>query len=386
MGKNGTQTPIYLDYAAATPVNQDVLEAMQPFFVEEFYNPSAGYLAAKQVRKTIETARHTIAKVLGARPAEIVFTAGATEANNLAIHGVMKAFPGSHVVVSAIEHESVLAPAKQYDALVAPVLADGRIDVDSLAKTIQPKTVLVSIMYANNEIGTVQPVHDVAKLIAQIRSERVNAANRTPLYLHVDAAQAPLYLDLHPGRLGIDLMSLNGGKIYGPKQSGALFVRTGVNLQPQVVGGGQEFGLRSGTENVPAIVGFAKALEMAQQQRNDESKRLAECSQYFIDLLKEALPFIQINGSKKHRLPNNVHITISGIDNERIMMELDERGIQCAVGSACSASNDEPSHVLKAIGLTDGEAQASLRFTLGRQTTKEQLAFVVRTMRELIHD
>jgi cysteine desulfurase len=219
---------IYMDHAAATPLVPEVLKAMQPYFAEAFYNPSATYNSARQVRKALEDARATTAHYLGAKSSEIIFTAGATEANNMAIHGIMSLLPGSNIVVSSIEHESVLAPAGKYDCRLVKVSSDGRIDLDDLASKIDENTALVSIMYANNEIGTVQPLREVAKIIEHKRKLRP----AKPLYFHTDAAQAANYLDLHTSRLGVDLMSINGGKIYGPKQSGVLYVKAGIVLEP----------------------------------------------------------------------------------------------------------------------------------------------------------
>lgn len=370
-------TPIYLDYAAATPMDPEVLEAMRPYFTERFYNPSALYLAAKDIANDIAAARAVVAGHFGARPGEIIFTAGGTEANNLAIHGVMRVYPESNVIVSAIEHESVLKPASQYDCKETSVKPDGQIDIDSLDHLIDDKTVLVSVMYANNEIGTIQPIAQVSRLVAEVRKQRKRAGNKLPLYLHTDACQAAAYLDLHASRLGVDMLTINGGKMYGPKQSGALYVKAGVELSPQVLGGGQERGMRSGTENVAGIIGLAKALDLAQARRHVETARLQQIQKSFMKLLQEKLPDIQINGSRKHRLPNNVHITLPGQDNERLVMALDEAGILCAAGSACSASSDEPSHVLRAIGLSDADARASLRLTMGRSTKEEMVHTVV---------
>lgn len=366
---------IYLDHAAATPMDPAVAKAMQPYFTEKFHNPSALYLAAKAVSHDIADARAKVAARLGARPGEIVFTAGGTEANNLAIHGVMRQYPDANLVVSAIEHESVLRPSAEYDYKEAPVLAHGEVDLAALEKLIDDRTVLVSIMYANNEIGTIEPLSQVAELLDGIRKARAKKGNDLPLYFHTDACQAAAYLDLHTARLGVDLMTINGGKIYGPKQSGALYVRAGMELKPQILGGGQERGLRSGTENVAGIIGLSAALELVQDCRHDEISRLQGLQRLFIELLEEKLPGVQVNGSRRHRLPNNVHITIPGQDNERLVMALDEVGVQAAAGSACSASNEEPSHVLRAIGLSESDAQASLRMTMGRSTDEA----VVRT-------
>lgn len=372
---------IYLDYAAATPLNSEVLAAMQPFFSEEFYNPSATYLAAKRAGEQLQGARSKVAHWLGCRPAEVIFTAGGTEANNLAIHGIMEQFPEGNIAVSGIEHESVLAPAHRYDCREIAVRADGIIDLQALADAINDQTVLVSIMYANNEIGTIQPLRDIAKVIADKKAAR---KSNLPLYLHTDACQAGNYLDLHVSRLGVDLMTLNGGKIYGPKQSGALFVSSKVTLQPQVFGGGQERGLRSGTENVAQDVGLAIALDQAQSMRQTETARLQELQREFMKLLGDNFPEVIINGSRTKRLPNNVHVTFPGQDNERLLMQLDEAGIMAAAGSACSASNEEPSHVLRALGIRDADAQASLRFTMGRHTRLEDIQTLVKTLARLM--
>lgn len=376
-----TTSPIYLDYGAATPMDPAVVKIMEPYFTRDFYNPSATYLAARHVRGELRNARQQVAGCLGSQTSEIVFTAGGSEANNLAIHGIMSLHPKANLVISSIEHESVLAPAKQYPHQLASVQPDGRIDLDDLRAKINEQTVLVSIMYANNEIGSVQPIREVAQLVADIRKKR--GLQGLPLYLHTDACQAANYLDLHVARLGVDLMTLNGGKIYGPKQSGVLFMKAGLQLHPLIAGGGQEYGLRSGTENVAAIMGFSKALSLVQADHHEEAHRLRTLQQHFFHGLAKAVPAAVINGSRKHRLPNNIHFTLPGSDNERLLMELDEAGIQAAAGSACSASNETPSHVLRAIGLDDEEARASLRLTMGRQTTIDQLDRVLDTLSKL---
>jgi cysteine desulfurase len=375
---------IYLDHAAATPMAPQVLAAMQPYFAERFFNPSATYWPAVQVRKDLDAARARVAHWLGARPSEVTFTAGGTEANNLAIHGIMSQYPDANMVVSAIEHESVLKPAHTYNCQEAPVNSEGMVILESLEKLITDQTVLVSIMYANNEVGTIQPIRQVALLCERIRRERRAAGNTLPLYVHTDAAQAAAYLDLHASRLGIDLMTLNGGKIYGPKQTGVLFVSSHVRLQPQVLGGGQERGVRSGTENVAGAIGLATALDLVQERRHDEATRLQNLQRQFIQQLQAAVPGVVVNGSRKSRLPNNVHVTLPGIDNERVLIQLDEAGILCAAGSACSASNEEPSHVLRAMGLSDDDARASLRFSMGQSTDEAALAKTVQTLRDVV--
>lgn len=375
--------PNYFDYAAATPISPTVLTAMQPYFVDNFYNPSAQYLAAKQVRSAVENARASVAAQLGVRPAEIIFTAGGTEANNLAVHGVMAQHPSSNCIVSAIEHDSVLEPASQYDCKIAPVLHDGMIDIEALSELIDEKTVLVSIMYANNEIGTYQLLPVIAKLLQTKRQERVKLGNTLPLLFHSDACQTPNYLAILSNTLGVDMMSLNGGKIYGPKQSGVLFVKNGISLQPIIYGGGQEKNVRSGTENVAGIVGFTAALQETARMRDAEVVRLKDLQHFAQIYITENIPSIQINGSKQHKLVNNLHITMPGFDNERVMMQLDEMGFQVAIGSACSASNDEPSHVLKAIGLSEADAQSSLRITMGRYTTRDSLLALLSSIKSI---
>lgn len=375
---------IYLDYAAATPLDQSVLKAMLPYLGENFFNPSATYLAAKAVSSEIETARSRIASWLGARKSEIVFTAGGTEANNLAIRGIMEQYPGSSIIVSGIEHDSVLKPAQLYDCRIAVVDELGLVDLTKLERQIADDTVLLSVMYANNEIGTIQPIRAISKLIAKIKEDRKKSGNDLPLFLHTDACQASAYLDLHVDRLGADMMSLNSGKIYGPKQCGALYVKSSVGIKPQILGGGQENGFRSGTENVAGIVGFAAALELVQTRRNEEAMRVLNLRDELEELLSKSIPRLEINGSRKHRLPNNLHITIPGIDNERIIMALDEAGIMCAAGSACSASKTPASHVLKAIGKSDQEAYSSLRLTLGAGTDQASVRRTAKVLAGLL--
>jgi cysteine desulfurase len=374
---------IYLDYAASTPLDPQALKSMQPYWRDQFFNPSANHLAAKKVSQAISQARVTVAGILGARPAEIIFTAGGTEADNLAINGVMQSYPKANLIVSAIEHQAVLQTAQKYSHKLAPVNRNGLVDVAKLADLIDDNTVLVSVMYANNELGTVQPLAQISQTITKIKGDRQKRAVTLPLYLHTDASQAGNCLNLQVSRLGVDLMTLNGGKIYGPKQTGGLFVKAGIELTPILRGGGQERNLRSGTENVPGIIGFARALEVAQTMRHAEVTRLTKLQAEFEQLLAAKIPTAIIN-NPKNRLPNFIHLTIPGVDNERLMMELDEQAIVCAAGSACRASDDEPSHVLKAIGLSDADAQSSLRFSLGRPTSLKDIKNAVSALHKLL--
>ena len=366
---------IYLDYAAATPLDTTVLAAMEPYFSEYFYNPSATYLRGRDTKVALEEARTSVAVTLGTKKSEIIFTSGATEANNLAVQGIMRNFPGGEVLVSAIEHESVLEPAKLFRHREIPVSPQGIVDKHKLEKMISTKTALVSIMMVNNELGSVQPIHEISKIIGKLR--KLRGPKEFPLYLHTDAVQAGNFLDLHVARLGIDMMSLSGGKLYGPRQSGALFVKSNVKLLPLILGGGQEGGLRAGTENVAGAVGLAKALETAQASRTEEAARLTKLRKLFATLLQKNIKSSVINGSSKHCAPHLLSVTIPNFDNERLMMELDEGGVIAAVGSACSSSSEKPSQVLAAIGLSKAEAEATLRFSLGRGSSKNDILFTV---------
>lgn len=373
---------VYLDYAAATPMDEAVIRAMEPYFSRQFYNPSAIYLAGRAARQSLEEARASVAQNLGTRPSQITFTAGATEANNLAVQGTMRNFPSREVLVSTIEHESVLEPARLFKHRLVPVAKQGIVDIAKLEKMISPVTALVSIGLVNNEIGVVQPLPDIAALLKRVRKSR--GPKGLPLYLHTDAAQAPNYFDLKTARLGVDLMTINGGKIYGPKQSGVLYVCGGLKLRPLILGGGQENGLRPGTENVAGAVGLATALHLAGEKCSVEAKRLTALRQLFIETLKTILPIAVVNGSLKHSAPHILSVTFPGMDNERLMMELDERGIVSATGSACNASSDEPSHVLAAIGLSREAALSSLRFSFGRGTSATDVSYTLKTLFQLL--
>lgn len=376
--------PIYLDYAAATAVDSKVLSVMQPYFSNLFYNPSADYQAARNVKKELQAARIKIAYWLGVKDNEIIFTAGGTEANNLAIRGVMQQYPGSKVLISSIEHDSILQPSYEYSFEEIGIKTDGRIDLDDLKSKLDDSVSLVSVMYVNNEIGVIEPLKKIAQIITTIRSDRKLRGIKLPLWLHSDGCQASNYLDLHVNRLGVDMMTLNGGKIYGPKQSGALFIKQGVRLKPFIRGGGQEFNLRSGTENIAFAVGLAEALDLVQKHRLEESTRLSSIRDYFMSRLEKEISGTEINGSKHYRVANNIHVSIAGQDNEYLIISLDQLGIMAAAGSACSVAKQESSHVLKALGLSEKQARTSLRFSLGKETTKEQVDVVIDSLKILI--
>ncbi|MCL1877048.1 cysteine desulfurase [Candidatus Saccharibacteria bacterium] len=370
---------IYLDYAAATPIDAKVLAAMMPYLTDLFYNPSANYMPAVRVRNDFEDARHRIASIIGARPTEIIFTAGATESVNLALLGV-----DGKIVTTVIEHMSVLNVVKNRDGKILPVDEKGQINLNELKSAITDDVELVSIGYANSEIGTVQEIEEIARIIADIRVKRREHGNKTPLYLHTDASAAAGLLDINVARLGVDLMTLNAGKCYGPKQVGLLYVRAGIVLKPLIVGGGQELGLRSGTENVAGAVGFAKALELAEKHRKNEVIRLAKLRDDLQKFLVQEFPDIVINGSQKHRLPNLLNFSLPGLDGERAVFALDQNGVCVATGSACAANKGSRSHVLTAIGLTPEIADGSIRISLGRSTTDDEIAALKPILRDIL--
>jgi cysteine desulfurase len=387
--QSNDQKIYYFDHAATTPVDPRVLAKMEPFFSIEFANPSSLYRAARRSRAAIDHARHTVASFLGAKPTEVVFTSGGTESDNLAIQGVLSAHPGSNWVASIIEHDAVLNCISPMERLghkhhVLPVQSTGIIDLNRLSSHIDDQTVLVSIMMANNEIGTIQPISDVAKLIADVRTDRVRRGVDLPIYLHTDAVQAALYLSLHVDRLGVDLLSLSGSKIYGPKGTGVLYIRHGTILDPILFGGGQERTRRSGTENVAGIVGFSEALTIAAEKRQFESRRLTQLRAGAITVLSSRIPGVILNGDQVRRLPNNINLTIPGANGEDLVLYLDNLGILASTGSACTTGSLDPSHVLLAIGRTAEEANCSLRLTFGRDTTKDSFSYLIESLATVV--
>lgn len=360
----------YLDYAAATPLDPEVLEAMGPYLTGRFYNPSAPYELARGVRDDVERARATVARLIGARPDNLVFTAGATEANNLAFAAVE-----GHVVVDAIEHESVLACAGTHARRTVRVGRDGLVDPSAVARAIRPDTELVSIELANGEIGCVQPVREISRAVAEERARRLEAGERTPIYLHTDASQAVGCLSVNVSSLGVDLLTLSAAKIYGPKQVGALWAADDVRLRPLVYGGGQEGGVRSGTENVAGVVGLARAMELACERRAREARRLAALRERLRAGLLERLPWTVVSGPRnaKRRLPGLLHVAFAGIEARRLVISLEREGVSVGTGSACAASRMRVSHVLEAIGMPRPLAEGSLRLTLGLPTTEDEV-------------
>jgi cysteine desulfurase len=360
--------PYFLDHAAATPVDERVLTAMMPYFSKYFYNPSSPYEPAVHVRRDYEAAKARLATTFGAKGDDIVITAGATESINLAF-----ASTTGHVVTSAIEHDAVLAAAKSRDHTIIAPTEKGIVTAEAVKKVITPQTSLVSVQLANNEIGTIQPIRDIVTVVESERRRRLDAGNHDPIVFHCDASQGFGQIDVNVARLGVDMLTLNSGKIYGPKQVGLLWVRPGVRVQPVIVGGGQERGLRSGTENVAGVVGFSVAAELAQAHHKQESIRLHELRDYMQAELASAFERLIVSGHPKRRLPGSLHVSVPGLDAERLVFALEARGVLLATGSACAANKGTRSHVLTAIGLPDDVADGSLRITLGRLSDKASI-------------
>lgn len=363
---------IYLDHAAATPLDPKVFAAMQPYFSDNFYNPSAPYAPAIAVRRAYEQAKQTIAQTIGAKGDEIVMTAGATESINLAFNSV-----AGHIVTANVEHHAVLEAAKRFDHTVVSADQRGMVSAQSVKAAITPQTQLVSIALANNELGTIQPLRDIAEVVRSERESRLARSDHTPIYLHSDASQGVGQLDVNVARLGVDLLTLNAAKVYGPKQVGLLWASSRVVLSAQIVGGGQERGLRSGTENVAGTVGFAKAMELASEHRKFESDRLMKLRDGMQKQFIVAFPQAIVSGHQKHRLAGHLHISFPKLDAERVLFALESRGVLVATGSACAANKGTRSHILTAIGLKPEIADGSLRITLGHLSTEENCAKAV---------
>lgn len=384
------QARIYLDHAATTPMDPKVKKVMAPFYADVFGNPSALYENGRNAKEALRIAREQVAGILHVRPEEIIFTGSGTESDALAVLGVMRLRPGAHMITDTIEHHAVLSNAEMlekegYAVTYVPVNKEGFVDVDAVEKAIRPDTVLVSIMYANNEIGTIEPIEDIARIIKRVRKERMVGGNMMPLWFHTDACQAAGYLDINAERLGVDMLTLNGSKIYGPKGVGVLYRRKGVQIQPLYQGGGQEQKLRSGTENVANIMGLAYALQIAEDRKGVEVPRTSALRDYFIEQLFLRIPKIVLNGPTGNmRLPNNVNVSILDIEGEAMLLYLDAHGIEASTGSACDSSTLDPSHVILGIGRPYEFAHASMRFTLGRHTTKQELDYVLKVLPDIV--
>ena len=367
---------IYLDHAATTPVAKEVIEAMQPFLREEYGNASSLHSFGREAKKALENARKTIAKKVNASDHKLIFTSGGTESNNFAIKGIAFANrkKGKHIITSEIEHDCVLNSCRWlekqgFEVTYLPVDREGFISLDDLEEAIRKDTILVSIMHANNEIGTIEPITEIGKICSE-----------HDVYFHTDACQSFTKVPINLKKQNIDLLTINAHKIYGPKGVGALFVRNGIKIDPLAHGGGHEFGLRSGTENVPGIVGFAKATEITKEKDVEHMTKLRDM------LIKNALEIEDswLNGPRKQRLCNNANFSFKYIEGESLILYLDVKGIATSTGSACSSKSLEPSHVLTAIGLKPEEAHGSIRMTVGKENTEDEMKYTIKVLKESV--
>jgi cysteine desulfurase len=372
---------IYMDHTAGRPVDPRVIEAMLPYMKSLCGNPSSVHSFGQEARQALEEARTKVAESINAESKESIFlTSGATESNNMAIKGIAHRNQdhGRHIITSSVEHMSVLNPCKflmtkGFKVTFLPVDQYGFVDLTSLEEEMTNETILVSIMYANGEIGTIQPIKEISQMV-----------HRNNAYLHVDAAAANGQVQIDVNDEGIDLLTISSNDMYGPKGVGALYIKKGIRLEPLIHGGGQERGLRSGTENLPGIVGFGKAAEIAKEEMPTESERLKKLRNKLIKGLLDPIPHSFLNGHPTKRLPNNAAVRYSFIEGESILLDLDMKGVAASSGSACTAKTLEPSHVLRAIGLKHEEAHGSLLLTLGKQNTEEEVDYVIRIMPEIV--
>ena len=383
---------IYLDHAATTYIDPEVLKVMMPYFEEKFGNPGGIYKTGRCAKEAVENSRSTISKIINCKFDELIFTGSGTESDNLAIFGTVyhltkqyKKDPADlHIITTSVEHDAVLQPFKQlekegYNVTYLEVDKEGLVQPEEFKKALRPETIFASIMLANNEIGTIEPLAELTA-IAHAHKNTLNL----PVIFHTDACQGAGYLDLDVAKLGVDLLTLNGSKVYAPKGIGVLYKKTGINLKPIMYGGGQEKGFRSGTENVPFIVGLAKALEMAEADRENESARLIKLRDKLVNKTLETIPRTYLNGHPTQRLPNNVNLLILDIEGEALLLYLDDKEIAASTGSACHSKNLEPSHVLSAIGLPEDAVHGTIRFTMGKKTTEEDIDKVLKVLPEIV--
>ncbi len=392
---------VYLDHAATTPLDPRVLEVMLPYLGENFGNPSSFHSVGKEVKDAFDSARERMAKILHVRVDELIYTSGGTESDNLALLGFCRANQarGKHLIITAFEHHAVLEATmhlEKKEGFEVTYLSpdhDGLISVDQVMSAIRPDTILVSIMYANNEIGTIQPIAEIGNAIQKYRADATKVAVNSgfkatlvasgPIF-HTDACQATGFLDLDVEKLHVDMMTFNGSKMYGPKGVGTLYVKRGIKLQPLQFGGTQEKSFRPGTENVAGIIGMAKALELAQSAREQESQRLTVLRDTLIAGIRERIPKVRLNGHATKRLPNNVNISFMDIEGEAFILYLDAAEIYASTGSACTSTTLDPSHVILSLGLPYEVAHGSVRFSLGHSTTMEDIEYVLETIPPLV--
>src|SRR3989338_6691805 len=382
---------IYLDHAATTPLDKEVLKEMMPYLSEEYGNPGSFHQKGLAAKKAVDQAREKIAGILNCSSEEIIFTSGGTEGDNLVVKGTAFARmgEGKHLITTKIEHKAILEPCryleKEFGFKTSYLSVDkyGLVTAEQVKKALTAETALVSVMYANNEVGTIEPIAEIGEMIEQenkIREKR----GWTKVYFHTDACQAANHLTLDVKRLKVDLMTLNGGKIYGSKGTGLLYVRKGINLHPLLHGGGQEGGLRSGTEDVGGIAGLAKALELAERMKTKENARLVKLREKLISGIKQRIPHALLSGHAVKRLVNNIHFCFPGIEGESLILHLNEKGIYAATGSACNSRELKPSYVLLALGISKKVVHGSLRLTLGRETAEKDIDYVLEILPPIV--
>jgi cysteine desulfurase len=371
---------IYMDHSATAPVDPAVFEAMKPYFIDSFGNASTLYSLGREGRRAMESARKQVASIINADPKEIIFTSGGTESDNIAIKGTVYRLKnkGNHIITSNIEHPAVTETCKYlakhgFDVTYVPVDNDGIVKASDVEDAITDKTILITIMHANNEIGTIQPIAEIGKI-----------AHEKGIYFHTDAVQSVGKIPVDVNELNVDMLSLSSHKLYGPKGIGALYIKKGVRLEPILHGGGHERGIRPGTENVPGIVGLGKACEISQENLEKEMQELTRLRDKLIKAVLEENEEAYLNGHPTQRLPGNVNFRFTGIEGESLILHLDSKGIAASTGSACSSTKLEPSQVLMAIGLKEVEAHGSLRISLGRDNTEEQIDYVIKSIKEVV--
>ncbi len=382
---------VYLDNAATTPLDTEVLTKMMPYLSKEYGNSGSFHQKGLAAKQAVDGAREKMADILNCSSEEIIFTSGGTEGDNLAVKGTAFARQGEgkHLITINIEHKAILEPCryleKEFGFKTSYLAVDktGLVTAEQVKKALTPKTILVSVMYANNEVGTIEPIVKIGEMLEQENDQR-EKKGWPEVYFHTDACQAANSLDLDVRKLKVDLMTLNGGKIYGPKGMGLLYVRKGIKLHPLLHGGGQERGLRSGTEDVGGIVGLAKALESAEQIKQKENLRLARLQEKLITGIKKKIPHALLSGHAVKRLPNNVHFCFPGIEGESLILHLNEKGIYAATGSACNSRELKPSYVLLALGISKEIVHSSLRLTLGRETTEKDIDYVLEVLPPIV--
>lgn len=386
---------IYLDHSATTPIDEKVFKTMKPYFSEEFGNATSIHSAGQKAMLAVKRARENVALFLNCDPKEIIFTSGATESNNIAILGLMKALRVKkmgklHIITSTIEHPAVLecfqSLEKEGDVEISYLSVDknGLVGLGELQELIQENTVFISVMYVNNETGAVLPIADISEVIKKIKAKRNKENSKYPLYFQTDAVQAANFFSCDVKELGVDLLSLSGHKVYGPKGVGILFVRKGVELSPIQFGGHQENGLRSGTLNVPGIVGIGEALLLAERNRKQESKNVFELRSLLINELKKKIQDVVLNGDLMYLSPSHASLTFLGVEGEAVLLDLDFEGIAVSTGSACASGSLKPSHVLLAMGISKEDAHGAIRFTLGKGNTKEDIEKVIEVLPSII--